>query len=601
MGSVWRAVDLRMSRSVAIKRLHERGVETLQAFEREMAALARLHHPNLVTVFDTGSTADGAGYLVMEFVRGETLARLLERNGRLPVERACRIAAQLARGLSAAHEEGVVHRDLKPSNIMLSDLYGEHDWVTIVDFGVARLVDATQRTASGSRFIGTPQYASPEQARGNAATASSDLYCLGVILYEMLAGQPPFRAETAMGQLFHHVHSVAAPLSKLEPAVPLWLDELVQQLLAKEASSRARSATEVLQRIERATSQTSQRPSTTSLQRTPSVEPMAATLSAAGPSPPETTAAPSAPPAPRFQHWSERAKRASIAVLSLVGVAFVLLMVALTFPHALRRSSTASAPSPATPMSPTPPQAPDESSAIPSIVVDDFEDGDLEPKDRHFSRWERYRYNDDAGFAETWLQRGAGSNWALRLAWRVQDAPDGKNNFVGAATRVLLASGYIDLSKHTRLLFTHRYDPNVGWPALETRSVEELARTVGSGRYATRDYATARDILMSYAARLLPEDLASCEHSNQRAWVSMRCAEYQTSFMAWFDVSPAWKVTTIRFADLHQPAWGTATKVPVEDCLQVIDSLTFSLTVGDELNDGACHSGAFAIDSISFR
>jgi tetratricopeptide (TPR) repeat protein len=246
MGTVWRALDLRTQRHVAIKLLHCRGPEASRRLRREMQALARLRHPNLVDVLDSGTTDEDAPYMVMELVLGTTLKDELRRANRMPVDRVCPIAGQIARALVAAHAEGVVHRDVKPSNVMLSELYGEHDIVKLVDFGVAQVVDSGQASLGSARFVGTPDYASPEQAKGEATTPHTDLYALGVVMYEMLTGRLPFQAETSMGMLFHHANTLPQPPGRLARGVPEWLDGLVTSLLQKAPNRRPQSAREVL-------------------------------------------------------------------------------------------------------------------------------------------------------------------------------------------------------------------------------------------------------------------------------------------------------------------------------------------------------------------
>jgi tetratricopeptide (TPR) repeat protein len=247
MGVVWRALDCRIQRHVALKRIFRRDEAASLFLAREIHALSRLAHPNLVSVLDTGIGDDGAPFLVMELVPGASLKQELARRGRLPVERASEIAVQIARALAAAHAEGVVHRDLKPSNIMLTQLYGEIDHVKLVDFGIAHVAGASQASLTGSSFFSTPQYASPEQATGAPSSTSCDLYALGVVLFEMLTGRLPFAAETALGLLYHHAHTPPPRPVVFFPELPTWLDELVVCLLQKRASHRPGSAREVLE------------------------------------------------------------------------------------------------------------------------------------------------------------------------------------------------------------------------------------------------------------------------------------------------------------------------------------------------------------------
>src|SRR5438445_2999666 len=193
MGSVWEGEDSVLHRSVAVKVLLE-GLAAdgrfLERFRREARAAAGLSHPNVASVYDYGEE-DGTPYIVMELLRGETLAERLRREGALPADEAVRITEGVAAALQAAHDAGVVHRDVKPGNVMLTPA-GE---VKVLDFGIAAASWATPITATGAA-IGTATYISPEQASGQPSTPASDVYSLGVVLFEMLAGRPPFTGES---------------------------------------------------------------------------------------------------------------------------------------------------------------------------------------------------------------------------------------------------------------------------------------------------------------------------------------------------------------------------------------------------------------------
>src|ERR671923_1831709 len=217
MAEVYLGTDRVLRRPIAVKVLggwlgaDERFVERSR---RGALAGASLSDPGLVAVYDTGSD-DGLHYLVMEYVAGETLADLLQREGRLPAARAAAIARSVARALAVAHAAGIVHRDVKPANVMLPS----DGRTRVMDLGIARTLDGESLTRTTS-VLGSPSYLSPEQARGNPVDARSDVYSLGCVLYEMLCGRPPFDAESPVGIAYKHVHEMPPAPSALEPTVP---------------------------------------------------------------------------------------------------------------------------------------------------------------------------------------------------------------------------------------------------------------------------------------------------------------------------------------------------------------------------------------------
>jgi serine/threonine-protein kinase len=253
MGAVYEATQLSMNRQVALKLLLPQLAQSEQAgerFVREMQATSKISHQHTIQVYDFGQTADNRLFLAMELCRGHSL-RALCRKGPVPVERAAWIALQVARALNAAHQEGIAHRDLKPENIMLLDRYGEGDFVKVLDFGIARfLTRETQTMTADGALLGTPLYMSPEQASSHPVDHRTDLYALGVILYEMLSGRPPFMADAPLMLLMQHVNDPPKPLDELIPGqVPAALDELVMAMLAKRAEQRPSSALEVAERL----------------------------------------------------------------------------------------------------------------------------------------------------------------------------------------------------------------------------------------------------------------------------------------------------------------------------------------------------------------
>lgn len=245
MGVVLKALDPALDRMVAIKILAPHLATSgaaRQRFAREAKAAAAVLHPNVVAIHgvsDGGSS--GLPYLVMPYVRGATLQARIDLEGGLPLIEILQVAAQVADGLGAAHQQGLVHRDIKPANIMLEDGV---ERVSIMDFGLARTVDDATLTQSGV-IAGTPQYMSPEQARGDSVDTRSDLFSLGSLLYVMSTGHPPFRAETAYGILRRITDETARPVREVRPDLPLWLGTLIGRLHAKSVDDRFQSASEV--------------------------------------------------------------------------------------------------------------------------------------------------------------------------------------------------------------------------------------------------------------------------------------------------------------------------------------------------------------------
>ena len=234
MATVWRARDEVLGREVAVKVLSPQFAADpafRARFEREARHVAALSHPRLVTVFDC--CVDGTTpFIVMEFVAGRTLRRILDEAGVLPPDDAVAIAAAVCEGLEAAHAAGLVHRDIKPANIVISG--GE---VKVLDFGIARLDGSAGRTRTQA-VLGTAAYLSPEQAAGLQAGPQADLYALGCVLFEMLTGAPPFTADTEVAVAYRQVHDDPGPPSARQPGVPPQLDWITTRLLAKHPADR---------------------------------------------------------------------------------------------------------------------------------------------------------------------------------------------------------------------------------------------------------------------------------------------------------------------------------------------------------------------------
>ena len=202
MSTVYRAFDATLERRVAIKLMHRdiaADSDQLERFRREARAVAQLSHPHIVGVIDAGEE-DGRPYIVFEYVEGETLKDRIRRLGRLPVDEAIAYAIEIARALGAAHGRGIVHRDVKPQNVLVD----EEGSAKVTDFGIARSMDDSGLTAEG-RVLGTTDYVSPEQALGHDVNGQSDIYSLGVVLYEMLTGDVPFHGENQVSVAMKHV------------------------------------------------------------------------------------------------------------------------------------------------------------------------------------------------------------------------------------------------------------------------------------------------------------------------------------------------------------------------------------------------------------
>jgi serine/threonine-protein kinase len=251
MAKVYLATDRVLQRKVAVKVLsppHAQDPSFVERFRREARAAARLSHPNVVAVFDSGSEGE-LHYLVMEYVPGESLAELLARQGRLAPRRAAELAIQVCTALAAAHAQGLVHRDVKPANVLVA----RDGRVKVTDFGIVKAAAADTLTGSGM-VLGTAAYLSPEQAQGGPVDARSDLYGLGCVLYELLTGTPPFGSRPDSAQVAianRHVNEPPEPPSAHNPQVDPGLDAVVLTALAKQPDHRYQRATDMQEALER--------------------------------------------------------------------------------------------------------------------------------------------------------------------------------------------------------------------------------------------------------------------------------------------------------------------------------------------------------------
>ncbi|HEX2040046.1 MAG TPA: protein kinase [Acidimicrobiales bacterium] len=246
MAEVWEGHDDVLARPVAVKILHPHLAEDdgfVERFRREAVAAARLAHPGIVATYDTGED-DGVAFIVMELVRGRTLRQALEE-GSLPTATAVHIAAQVADALERAHRAGLVHRDVKPANILLCDEPGGGVRVKVADFGIAKLQAAGGDLTQTGAVVGTAKYLSPEQVEGRSPDARSDVYALGVVLYEMLCGRPPFAADTELATALQHVRAEPVTPRQLRAGIPRPLEQVVLRAMAKDPDRRFRSAADL--------------------------------------------------------------------------------------------------------------------------------------------------------------------------------------------------------------------------------------------------------------------------------------------------------------------------------------------------------------------
>jgi tRNA A-37 threonylcarbamoyl transferase component Bud32 len=247
MSTVYLAFDPTLERRVAIKVMHQdisKDPDQLERFRREARAVARLNHPHVVTVIDAGED-EGNPYIVFEYVEGETLKDRIHRMGRLPVPEAVAYAIEIGRALECAHSHRMVHRDVKPQNVLI-DYEGR---AKVTDFGIARSLELDGLTAAG-RVLGTTDYVSPEQALGHQVTEQSDIYSLGICLFEMLTGEVPFRADTQVAVAMKHVREPLPDVQRVRPEISAVLAAVVERATAKQVENRYPNVDDVVDDLE---------------------------------------------------------------------------------------------------------------------------------------------------------------------------------------------------------------------------------------------------------------------------------------------------------------------------------------------------------------
>src|SRR5436305_9012664 len=236
MATVYRAVDTLLERNVALKILHPHygdDAEYVERFRREARSVAQLSHRNIVTVIDRGQD-DDQQYIVFEYVDGESLKELVDRTGPLPCRRAIELALQVAHALAFAHQHGLVHRDVKPQNVLIT----QDGDAKVTDFGIARSMDVEHGVTQTGTVLGTSNYLSPEQARGQTVTRATDVYSLGVVLYELLTGEVPFPGENFVAVAMKHLNEPPPSLLEKRHDVPMRLVAAVERALAKDPLQR---------------------------------------------------------------------------------------------------------------------------------------------------------------------------------------------------------------------------------------------------------------------------------------------------------------------------------------------------------------------------
>ena len=244
MADVYLGEDTLLGRQVAIKVLHANFAnddEFVTRFNREAQAAGKLNHPNIVNMYDVGFDQD-LHYIIMEYVNGETLKEYITRHGRLSIDEAVKFTIAIAEGLEHAHTMGIVHCDIKPHNVIIT----QTGRVKVTDFGIARAMNATNTVMYTNSILGSAHYLSPEQASGKPVDGNTDIYSLGVVLYEMLTGRVPFEGETPIAVALKHVREKVAPPTRYNPSIPPLLEAVVLKALSKNPTDRFDSISDMI-------------------------------------------------------------------------------------------------------------------------------------------------------------------------------------------------------------------------------------------------------------------------------------------------------------------------------------------------------------------
>jgi eukaryotic-like serine/threonine-protein kinase len=573
MGQVWAATHLITRRAVAVKVLilprNEELVGQARArFVLEARSACAIAHPNVVEVFDLVDTADESPIIVMELLRGETLAQKLAREGALTVEVTARLLLPVVSAVGASHARGIIHRDLKPSNIFLSQNEGSVPRVKVLDFGIAKwltgeLDAGAVRTQTGST-LGTPCYMAPEQATGGRSIDHRvDVWSIGVILYECLSGIRPVEGETPAQIILQLLSSGIIPIEHLAVDAPPALTGLIGRMLSRDAAKRPEDLRLVFEVLQTSTSAVAPGFGPPSSGESPvpgngaigSSSDVGPSGDARGPLQLAVSGRNESDDArrsiaSRLQRLASRRRRSIVAFALAAGVFLWLRSEGALAPLTDRivRADILAASPPALPSTsvqtiPAPP---------PPILVDDFEDGDKAPSDPRFARWQFFTWNPQEQQVASWLEGpGDGSNLARHLQWYLVDTPNGKVEYTGAGIRTLASNVYIDLSRYTRIVFSHRY-----------------------------------------------QALGDCKPST-RVGVSFGCPEYRTAYQAVLPASEEWVTVSVPFRDFEVPEYLQPAGASQDVCLTVVDGLSFGAFA--DLEDGECSSGIFSFDSVSLR
>ncbi len=257
MGKVYKARQLALDKAVVVKVLHDQfrdDPQLVQRFQREARAASRLNHPNSIQIIDFGQDDTGIVFMAMEYLQGQDLFALLKKEGALSPERVARVMIQVCSALAEAHEQNVIHRDLKPENIMIEDRRGQRDFVKVLDFGIAKIQDPAetggQALTQAGMVCGTPEYMSPEQARGLPLDARSDIYALGVIMYQLSTGELPFTADTPIGIVTKHILEAPVPPRVKRPELPELLEQIILKALEKDVAGRFNTVVDMGEALE---------------------------------------------------------------------------------------------------------------------------------------------------------------------------------------------------------------------------------------------------------------------------------------------------------------------------------------------------------------